>query len=209
MRTISSATDRASVLVGSDGWGRSVRPARSSPYGSSYAFSRIASDGLPALAKWLVPEVKAPGTTMAVSTPPGGGAAHPQQQPRALGAKVRQSGAADPLCSQDVDVVDGCEVLGRERLGGAEDHVPRVVDDDVEAAVPVEDGADGQVGGLLQGGDGGRVAVGGSSHPGEDGVPGPCQGHGREPAEPAGGPGDEDDTSVIASTAPLLAAYGP
>jgi hypothetical protein len=79
------------------------------------------------------------------------------------------------------------------------------VDDDVEAAVPVQDGADGQIGGLLRlhvqlgrrqrevflGGEplqGGGVAVGGPPHAGHDGVPRPCQGHGREPAEPAGGP---------------------
>jgi hypothetical protein len=57
--------------------------------------------------------------------------ADPDQQPVALSAQVGQGRPVDALGGQDVDVVDVGDMLHREGLGRAEDHVPGVVDDDV------------------------------------------------------------------------------
>jgi hypothetical protein len=68
--------------------------------------------------------VNEPGTTIVVS-----------HEAVALGAHGGQHRTVHPLRGKHVGVVDGRELLGRERLGRSDHHVARVVDDHVDAAL--------------------------------------------------------------------------
>jgi hypothetical protein len=134
------------------------------------------------------------------------------RRPVALRAQVRQHRAVEPLGREDVDVVDGRELLDRERLGRPEHHVPRVVDDDVDPAGRGEDRGDGGVDRVLRGdvqldraevdlvvvrvvgrlGDGRGVAVAGRAHARVDGVAVVGQGPRGHRAEAARRAADDD-----------------
>ena len=126
--------------------------------------------------------------------------------------QVGQGRPVDALGGQHVDVVDLGDLLHRERLGRAEDHVPGVVDDDVQAPGIADGLLDRGVDRGLAGdvhldraqgdrvvrrvrvevGDGGRVPAGGVAHARVDGVTGVGQRAGGHGAETAGGTGDDD-----------------
>lgn len=57
-----------------------------------------------------------------------------------------ERGAIDALRAEHVSVVDLSELLVDEGFGCTEDHVSRVVDDDIETTVFLDDGLDGRVG---------------------------------------------------------------
>ncbi len=62
---------------------------------------------------------------------------------------MRQRRAVDPLRADDVDVVEGGELLRREGLRRTPDHVAGIVDDDVQTAGFVDDAPDGRLDGDL------------------------------------------------------------
>ena len=57
------------------------------------------------------------------------------RSPCSRSRKLGQHGSVEPLGAEHVDVVQLGELLGSERLGGADHHVARVVHDDVDAAL--------------------------------------------------------------------------
>jgi hypothetical protein len=59
---------------------------------------------------------------------------------------LRQRGPIDALRAEHVGVIDLQELFGSEGFRSTEDHVPRVVDDDIETAVFLDDSLDGLVG---------------------------------------------------------------
>jgi hypothetical protein len=59
---------------------------------------------------------------------------------------LRQSSSVDALSTKHVGVVDLNELFGCESFRGAKDHVPGVVDDDVETTVVLNDGFNSLVG---------------------------------------------------------------
>jgi hypothetical protein len=139
----------------------------------------------------------------------------PTQTSRALPllAQERQRGAVHALGAEDVNVILLDILVGRERLGGAEHHVPGIVDDHVEPARIGEDmgdrcfrrcvGLDVELDGaevrLLLGGplrdlgDLGRIATLGLAHRSIDNVAGLGERAGGHKAEARGRAGDEDD----------------
>jgi hypothetical protein len=68
----------------------------------------------------------------------GAGASDPDEQAVSLRAKVRECGAVESLCSDDVGVVEVGELRRGERLSGAGHHVARATRAawDVELIVP-------------------------------------------------------------------------
>jgi hypothetical protein len=56
-----------------------------------------------------------------------------------LSSHVRQHSPVDALRTHHVDVIQFGQLLRAERLGGPEHHVPRIVHDDINAAIGVED----------------------------------------------------------------------
>ena len=68
----------------------------------------------------------------------------PTQRTRpSLFTQLRQSVAVNPLCAEHVGVVDLSKLFRSEGFCRAEDHVPRVVNDDIETAVFLEEGRAG------------------------------------------------------------------
>jgi hypothetical protein len=119
---------------------------------------------------------------------------------------ARRYGPVDALGGDDVGVVDLDQLLGGERLGRPEDHVPGVMHDDVDAVGVGEDPGDACVhrllvadveldGPLRVGGgvvDGGLVASSGVADAGVDEMTGVGQGPDGHGAESARGAGNED-----------------
>jgi hypothetical protein len=64
---------------------------------------------------------------------------------------VRQRGTVDPLCGKHIRVVHVGDLLGGERLGGAENHVAGVVDQHVDPARLGQHRVDGLIDGRLIG----------------------------------------------------------
>ncbi|MDB5620406.1 MAG: hypothetical protein JWQ24_4644 [Tardiphaga sp.] len=63
----------------------------------------------------------------------------PDQQAFALLAQVGKRRPVDPLGAEYVDVILLNELVGHERLGGAENHVSRIMDDDIESSTVRDD----------------------------------------------------------------------
>ncbi len=61
-----------------------------------------------------------------------------------------ESGAVYALCAEHIGVIDLKELLSCEGLRGAEDHVPSIMNDDIETTVSLDDGFDCLVGGFLR-----------------------------------------------------------
>src|SRR5258708_9655324 len=61
-------------------------------------------------------------------------ARNPHYEPSLLLSQLRQCRAVHALSTQHVHVIQLRELFGREYFGGAEDHVPFIVDDYVEAS---------------------------------------------------------------------------
>jgi hypothetical protein len=59
---------------------------------------------------------------------------------------LRQRSTIDALRAEHVGVIDLQELFGSEGFRGTKDHVSRVVDDDIETAVFLDDSLDGLVG---------------------------------------------------------------
>jgi hypothetical protein len=59
---------------------------------------------------------------------------------------LRQRGTIDALRAEHVGVIDLQELFGSEGFRRTKDHVSRVVDDDIETAVFLDDSLDGLVG---------------------------------------------------------------
>ena len=66
--------------------------------------------------------------------------------PPLMFAQLRQRCTIDALRAEHVGVVDLHELFGGEGFRRTEDHVSRVVDDDIETAVFLDDNLDGLVG---------------------------------------------------------------
>jgi hypothetical protein len=76
---------------------------------------------------------------------------HPDQEPPALFAEVRQRRAIDPLCAKHIDIVKFGKLLRRERLSWAKRHMPGVVNDNIETAVVLDDLRDGSFSRIFRG----------------------------------------------------------
>jgi hypothetical protein len=59
-----------------------------------------------------------------------------------LAAHVGQGGTVDPLGREHVHVVECRELRRRECLGGSECHVTRIVDNDIDAVMSIDDHTD-------------------------------------------------------------------
>jgi hypothetical protein len=130
---------------------------------------------------------------------------------------LRQDRTIHPLRAEHIDVVELCQLLGRERLGRAEHHVPRIVHDHVDATMVGDDPGDRAVDRVLGQhvkldasqidsvllrerrdlGDLRRVAARGFAHRGVDGVAGLGKSLGGQTAEAAGSARDEDDLGHV------------
>src|SRR5712671_1686583 len=243
--TISSATPLGSASSGTIAANAFNTSSPKPLYGpASYSATRASSAGRPECAKWFVPLVNAPGTTIRRLDAParqlariedgqrvhrrfgreigreigrrsasGAAARYPDEQALFRRAHVRQDGPVDALRAEHVDVVLLRELLGQERLGRAEHHVTRIVDQHVDLAALGHDLLDrhidrrlglnveldrAQVDAIALRGLGhlGRVlgvAASDIAHRGVDGVSGLGERFGRQAAEAAGSAGDEND----------------
>src|ERR1700722_2396036 len=67
------------------------------------------------------------------------GASDPEDQSFLLVAQLWERSAVNPLRAEHICVIDLQELFGSEGLCRTKDHVPRVMDDDVETAVILDD----------------------------------------------------------------------
>jgi hypothetical protein len=68
----------------------------------------------------------------------------------ALPTQLRKGGAVDPLCADDVNVIELGELLRSECLGRSEDHVAGIVNYHVQHPVLGDDFLDRRVAGFLR-----------------------------------------------------------
>jgi hypothetical protein len=81
-----------------------------------------------------------------VACPACAGASDPKNQTLSLLAQLGQSTPVDALSTEHVGVVHLNELFRCERFRRAKDHVPGVVDDDIETTVFLNDGFNSLVG---------------------------------------------------------------